>query len=352
VVPQATGVPTESHQTNQAPTDPNDSPVHAAAPIGVLRFQDGAAPADTITISTDGMPLPPEGSQYEAWLIEDDGEQRISIQPITFDPANKGSLTYTDAEGRNLLGRYSGLEITLEPNPDSNPNSSNNILYSVRLPEDGLTHVRHLLFSFGATPDEAGFIRGLNAGTQLLSESANQLLAAFEAGNEAEVTLQAERMLNLIVGDQQTDDYKDWNGNGSIDDPGDGYGLLLNGENLGYIQGTYSHADLALTSPNATQNMITHGDHVKVCADNISNWTAELRTQLIDIITNPSNPDREGAIRQAVAIANQIRVGLDIDGNEKVEPIAGEGGALTAYEHAYYMADMLILPAENQTQTP
>jgi tRNA A-37 threonylcarbamoyl transferase component Bud32 len=348
---QATLAPTETHQIEHPTTQANGI-IPATAPIGVLRFQDGAALADTITISTDGMPPPPEGNQYEAWLIEDDGEQRISLKTISFDPANKGLLTFTDGEGRNLLSRYSGLEITLEPNPDSNPNSSNNIAYSVRLPKDGLTHVRHLLYSFNATPNEIGFIDGLDTDTRLLSESADQLLTAFESGNEAEVSLQGERMLNLIVGSKQTEDYKDWNGDGSTDDPGDGYGLLLNGENLGYIQGTYSHADLALTSPNATQNMIVHGNHVKACADNISNWTAELRTRLIDIITNPSNPERGAAIRQAVAIANQIRVGLDVNGDEKVEPIFGEGGALTAYEHAYYMADMLILPAANQTATP
>jgi hypothetical protein len=76
----------------------------------------------------------------------------------------------------------------------------------------------------------------------------------------------------------------------------------------------------------------------------VSNWTAELRAQLIDILQNPSGEDNEGAIRQAVATANQIRTGVDLNGNETIEPIPGEGGALTAYEHAYYMADMLILP--------
>jgi hypothetical protein len=30
---------------------------------------------------------------------------------------------------------------------------------------------------------------------------------------------------------------------------------------------------------------------------------------------------------------NQIRAGIDLNGNEKVEPVLGEGGALTAYEH-------------------
>jgi serine/threonine protein kinase len=336
--------PTEIQNTDQPPTESNVvPPIDTAAPIGLLRFQDGTAPADAVTISTSTMAPPPEGSQYEAWLIEDGSEGRISIGIISFDQDNKGSLNFVDSEGRNLLGIYSALEITVEPNPDTNPNTSNNVAFSVKLPEDGLTHVRHLLYSFGATPNQIGFIRGLDADTNLLTQSATQMLASFQSGNETDVLLQAENMLNVIVG-SQSEDHKDWNGNGNIDDPGDGYGLLLNGSNLGYIQGTRTHADLAATSADATQNMLVHGDHVKICADNVSGWTAELKTQLINIIQNPSNTDREGAIRQAVAMANQIRVGLDVDGNEKIEPISGEGGALTAYEHAYYMADMLIIP--------
>jgi hypothetical protein len=127
---------------------------------------------------------------------------------------------------------------------------------------------------------------------------------------------------------------------------------LYNSSNLGYIQGTFTHADLAITSPDATENMLTHGNHVKVSATNIGDWAAKLQAQLKDILTNPASADRERLIRQTVTIANQIRTGLDVDGNEKIEPISGEGGALTAYEHAYYMADMLILPAPNQTPAP
>ena len=313
-----------------------------AAPVGLLRFQDGTAPADQVTISTTDMPLPPEGSQYEAWLIEDDREQRISIKTINFDPENHGFLTFVDQEGQNLLGKYSALEITVEPNPDLSTNSSNNIAFSMRLPADGLTHVRHLLFSFQATPNKIGFIRGLDADTNLLAESAQQMLVSFEAEDEAGIRLQAEGMLNVIVGGQ-SEDHKDWNGDGEVDDPGDGYGLLLNGSNLGYIQGTRTHADLAITSADATQNMLTHGDHVKICADNVNGWTAELRTQLIGIIENPSSSDIEGSIRQAVSLSVQIRNGIDINGDENIEPIPGEGGALTAYEHAYYMADIPIV---------
>jgi hypothetical protein len=212
-------------------------------------------------------------------------------------------------------------------------------------------HVRHLLFSFGATPNQTGFIRGLDTDTKLLTDLAAGLLTALEAGNEPDLLQQAENMLNLIAGGK-SEDHKDWDGNGTVDDPGDGYGLLFNGDNLGYIQGSYTHADLALTSSDATQNMLTHGEHVKICMDNVGDWTTQLRGQLIQIMENPANPDRQAMVRQAVALAKQIREGVDKDGNERIEPIAGEGGALTAYEHAYYMADMLILPAVNPTPAP
>jgi serine/threonine protein kinase len=349
--PTQASAATELHDPHETSTESNVvAPVDVVEPIGLLRFQDGTAPADQVTLSTSTMPPPPSDNQYEAWLIQDDGEQRISMGTITFDQENKGTLNYVDGAGRNLVGLYSALEITLEP-IDGNPNPSNNIAFAVRLPESGLTHVRHVLYSFGSTPNQIGFIRGLDADTKLLVDLSTQMLTSFETGNEIDVQLQAERMLSIIVGNKSVD-YKDWNVNGVVDDPGDGYGLLLNEDQLGYIQGTITHADLALTSPDATANMLTHGGHVKDSATNVGDWTAQMRTLLISILENQASPDRESLVRQAVALANQIRTGLDVNGNEAIEPIPGEGGAVTAYEHSYYMADMLIPPAGNQTPTP
>ena len=327
-------------------------PMGHEAAVGLLRFQDGTAPADQVTISTTNMEPPPEGSQYEAWLIQDDREQRISIGKITFDQQNRGSLAFVDDQGQNLLGRYIALEITLEPDPDPSTNSSNEVAFSASLPQDGFTHVRHLLFSFNATPEKIGFVRGLEADTRLLTESAQQMLASFEAGNEADIDLHAERMLNVILG-SQSEEHKDWDGDGTVDDPGDGYGLLLNGENLGYIQGTRTHANLSLTSPDATQNMLTHGKHVKDCAANLDVWTPQLRDRVIAVlIASFDSPNLEGMVREVVALADKIRNGIDINGNENVEPIPDEGGALTAYEHSYYMADMVIVPGASQIPTP
>lgn len=347
-VTEAPALTQHSMENLQTPQQPTGSivipPVDNAPPLGVLRFQDGTAPADQVTLTTSSMPLPPAGSQYEAWLIEDDSEQRISLGFITFDQDRGGSLTFVDPQGRNLLGMYRGVEITVEPSPDGNPIPSNDIAFAVSLPSGGLTHVRHLLYAFSATPNETGFVNGLNADTNLIDQIAQEMLAAYESGDDAKVRSQVEAVLNIIVG-KQSANYQDWNQDGTINDPSDGFGLLLNGDNEGYIQGTYTHADLSVNSPDATQNMRIHGEHVKATALNISGWTPTLRDQLILFLQSPDNVNREGMIRNAVALANQIQNGFDVNGNENIEPIRGEGGATTAYEHAYYMADILITPA-------
>jgi serine/threonine protein kinase len=329
----------------------NIPPINNPEPVGLLRFQDGTAIADQVTISTASMALPPQGSQYEAWLIEDDGEQRFSIGTITFDAENRGSLTFVNREGQNLIGKYHGLEISLEPSPDNSPSPSGDVAFSVTLPPDGFTHVRHLLFLYGATPNQVGLIQGLDATTSLINESAETLLTAFEAGDEANVRLHAEEMLNAIVGNESVD-HKDWNLDGAVNDQGDGFGLLLNGENEGYIQGTFSHAGFAAEAGDATENMRVHGEHVQNATDNIGVWTPQLRDQLIAILGSAFNAEMESPVRQAVSLANQIQNGVDINGNENIEPIPGEGGVRTAYEHAYYMADISIFPDAVETPVP
>jgi hypothetical protein len=340
VVPVSAGETHESHGEGTPATASEDEEYDVPA-VGVFRFTDGTAIADRVTLSATNMPLPPEGSHYEAWLIEEGGEQRRSVGTIIFDANGAGTLTFADSQGRNLLGLYHGLEITVEPNPDPSPNPSNEVLYFVNLPPGGLNHVRHLLYSFGGAPNQKALIQGLETDVRFISEAAQSMLTAYQSGDEAQTKLLAEEMLNNVVGNQSPD-YKDWDGNGTIDDLSDGFGLLLNGENSGYIQGVFSHADFAATADDATENMIVHGEHVKIAATNLAEWTPQLRDQLILVLTSPAGPELENAVRQAVVWADQLQNGIDLNGDERVSPVPGEGGALTAYQHAYYMADITI----------
>jgi hypothetical protein len=191
-------------------------------------------------------------------------------------------------------------------------------------------------------------IDGLRNNALLLNETAEAMLAAYEAGKVKEVRSNAESIVNLIVGNQASS-YLDWDGNGIINDPGDGYGLLVNGDQTGYVGGVHHHSSYSADADDSTPNIRLHNEHVEISIHNIEEWAIELRDITKRIVQAPEGANVEADIRNAVVLANQILNGLDINGNEIIEPITGEGGALTAYQHAYYMADIQILPGKDQT---
>lgn len=336
-------------ETEMAGTSNNPGgsiPTTGDASVGVLRFQDGTAIADQITVNAN-LDNPPENTQYEVWLIENSGEQSRSIGILTQDENGAYSLTFVDPQSRNLLADYDHMEITVEPNPDNNPNPSGQVAYSSGISRAAITHIRHLIVSTEETPNQIGMIDGLKNNTTLINQSAEAMLAAYEAGNQKDVRSNAEAIVNLIVGNQDSS-HVDWDGNGKINDPGDGYGLLVNGEQTGYIGGVHHHSSYSAEAEDSTPNIRLHDGHVEICIHNIEEWAIELRDTTKRILEAPDGANIEADIRTAATLANQIQNGLDIDGNESVDPIPGEGAANTAYQHTYYMADMLILAGEDQ----
>jgi serine/threonine protein kinase len=336
-----TSVATEVHNmATEAPL------VTDEAPVGVLRFQDGAAMADQITINAN-LDNPAEGSQYEAWLIDDSGEQRRSIGVLIAEGDGAFSLTYVDEQSRNLLGQYSHMEITLEPVPDTSPNPSGDVKYSSGIPGRALAHIRHLIVSTEESPNLIGMIDGLKNNAILVNQTAEALLVAYETGKPKDVRSNAESLINLVVGKQDAL-YLDWNGDGTTSDPGDGYGILLNGDQTGYVGGVHHHSSYSADADDSTPDIRMHNGHVEISIHNIEEWAIELRDITERIVQAPDGANIEADVRKAVALANQILNGLDVNGNELIEPIAGEGGALTAYQHAYYMADMPILAGKDR----
>ncbi|HEX2997742.1 MAG TPA: protein kinase, partial [Anaerolineales bacterium] len=83
-----------------------------AGPIGILHFENGSALADQVSLTTQAMPAPPPGSQYEIWLIGAD--DRLSLGVFAPDDAGKGELTFSAPDGMNLIASHEALEITIE----------------------------------------------------------------------------------------------------------------------------------------------------------------------------------------------------------------------------------------------
>jgi hypothetical protein len=307
----------------------------------VLHFQDGHAMLDQATLIAQGMPAPPAGSQYKVWLLG--GEERLPLGILRVDGSGKGELTFNNPQDRNLLGTYSGVEITIEQSPGPDPSGATNTAYAYALPEAGLAYMQRLLVSFPETPGEGGLIHGLTSSTQLINEAAREILNEHKSGDENNVKKNAEAIMNLLVGNKSPD-HKDWNGDGQLTDPGDGYGFLLYGDNLGYIQAVYAHADYTINSSGATRNMIVNGENVKICTQNLASWVPELRGHMSTILGSTSLTGMDSIIQRSADLADQMLNGVDLDENGEIEPVAEECGVLGAYQYAYQMADMPLLP--------
>ena len=341
------------HNEGSATTQPGSTSEAPPPPasfgdfVGVLRFQGNL---DQVTV-TASLPDPAEGTRYEAWLIDDNTEVLFSLGIMEKNSSGQYTLTYLDPESRNLLSIYNRMEITLETEPDASPNPSDNVPYSSGVPSAALTHIRHLLANFNSNPNQVGMTIGLLETSRLIKEAGEQMEQDFENGDEKALRTHAEALINMIVG-TQSNDYQDWNNNGQIEEPSDGFGLLLNGGQTGYIEGTITHAELSASAADATANIKLHSQHVVVSGRNVEGRAAQLRDVAKRILESPTGQINEADVRLAISLAEQIHSGIDLNGNESVDPVEGEGGALNAYEHAEYMADMQILEGANMIPPP
>jgi hypothetical protein len=153
----------------------------------------------------------------------------------------------------------------------------------------------------------------------------------------------AEEALNLLVG-PNSPDFKDWNGDGQILAKNETYGLLVNGSNFGYIQAVFAEAEVIVNTSGSTQYMVENGNIVRTCTQNLSPGAAQLRDLLVTILTSTSDSEVSEAITEAVAVAEEMLNGTDLNKDALVANVPGECGAEAIYEHAYYMADMPVLP--------
>jgi hypothetical protein len=72
----------------------------------------------------------------------------------------------------------------------------------------------------------------------------------------------------------------------------------------------------------------------------------------LDVQDKAFDSDLEQTLNEMRALSDKLLFGVDTNGNELIEPIIGEGGGDTAYEHAYYMAEMPLYTGINRTPPP
>ena len=316
--------------------------------VGYVVYSDQNGLMDKATISLSSLPALKVGTHFDVWLLAPGGQTRLNLGSVTTEK----SLVFTNSNQENILSLFDQLEVTVEPDHDPSPDvSSGHVAASSMFPPLALVHVQHILVAFPTAPDGVALVQGLWGSSDLLYTEVGDLQQGFSNGDKTLVRVKTEEIINLIAGSGDKERYMDWNKDGALDDPSDGFGLLQNG-GQGYISQTILHAQLAAQSADATGNIKTQSANVVICMKNMQGWSERLLQKAMELQSMPFGSDMEPVIAEIKILSDRIISGTDTNGNQKIEPISGEGGATTAYEYAYYLADMPLLPGAHRIPPP
>ncbi|NOK64103.1 MAG: hypothetical protein GFH27_549413n15 [Chloroflexi bacterium AL-W] len=326
-----------STSTPLAPTatlypTPTPPPVH-----GLLVWHDDVSRNDAVTIEIDGPIEQDTNHTSIVWLANDGHRIKLgSLRPVS---EQRATLTYTTPTQENLLALYDRVYITRATSTEE----TERIVMEGKLDEQTRADLQRLLARSDATPNNVGFVPGLRHEAVELLRHAQFLKEAFDANDVRWTHIHAEHMVNIIHGSNA----RDADRNGGIQNPGDGFGLLPNGKNSGYIEATTNHVQSLSRAPAATEAMRLYARHTQVTVDNTRQRVGDLSDTVDRILETSDHTTMQQDVLHALVLSEQLVQGTDSDLDAQVEPIVGEGGVLTLYRHAQLMAGIPLIPYDD-----
>jgi len=327
--------------TAVVPQKPTPRPTPAAPPgdalgaqaVGYGTFRDVAARSDGFDLKVGG--LPPATGQYDAWLTG--GGAALHIGTLQLDAQGNASLEYIEPSGKNLVGTYTGFSITSEAG-GSNPTApSSTVVIANSLPAGVLGPVRQLLVSGDSAPNKIAYAAGLTAMIEELVPHAKAVTGAAALGDSVSMDRHIEHMLNILEG-KGGPDYGDFDHNGALQDPGDGFGIDH------YIDQIGAQAAAAAATGDASQNVKTHAAELQALAINLRAWANQTTDLLLQAHKATAIADKQSLTSQALVLSRTMLNGKDKNGNGVIDPLGGEGGAYTTYFYSQYLAALGAVP--------
>ena len=284
-------------------------------PYGAAQFRDKDAASDSLDVNIDlgpGGSLSP-GSQYEGWLV-DIADNKVSTGTYGRDAELIG--TYVDPDGANLLAMYPTFVVTIEPNPDDNPDEpSGDIAYGASVP---------IVVNYWSAQltGSGGPAKGMYEQASMAHMYAQNAQAEGLGLDKLKVI--AQSIVNLIEG-SAGDNY---NAEGEGVNAGDGLGVIGHEPAVGELA-----AKAKAGAGDDNEGIEDTADEVSLAADETVKRAVRVRNAALRIIAADTlNFTVEKDAENLLLLSTPMLHGVDADGEDGPGSTGAEGGARTVYE--------------------
>ena len=325
----ATPPPTATPTDTPTATPEADRPLR----VGRVLFLTEQSRLDTVNLQLAGIEAAPSGKHYEGWLVSDSGSTKsIGL----FSPDNNGNVdfTFTDPDGKNLAGTYSGFRASLEPDFGDSPEISQEVVLEGAVNGAVIPLVREAVLRSSEVPLHS-LLQGLETEAALGLDHLGFARNGLAEDNLAGGLNHVEHVINILVGNADTR-FGDKNDDGQAQNPGDDFGVI------GYLNALLAKARAATQADPTSAELLLHAGFLEAVVEN-SIQRADGIVQLLERgFAQDSAASALTLINQALALYDELLNGLDTNGNEAVEPTPGEGGILLVVQHTGYLANIEV----------
>jgi plastocyanin/uncharacterized membrane protein YozB (DUF420 family) len=344
--------------TTVASENPQVAAVDAAALQGASGravTRDHLAASDQLLVRLEGLPNPPPGQVYRAWLTGAEGQLRRDLGIVSVDPTTGvAEVRYNAPNQENLLAQYEGFFLTIEPEQSAAEPGS--MIIRALVSSEAMEPVRRLLVSSTHAPDRAGLLVGLREQTRELVRHANLLRAAERRDDLEDIRRHAEHIVLLIEG-LRGPNFGDLDGDRRVLYPGDGLGLLSYPAQQGYarpgyVESVINEAAQAAAAEGAPEEVTLYSQRLQAAMGNVEEWLAQIHEVALTIYETDDPALLDQKTRQIVTLAQWTLNGVDTDGDGLIEAVPGEAGVRVAYRQAQLMAQMPLSPLDEAQPAP
>jgi hypothetical protein len=318
--------------------------ISADAFTGTAIIWDDQSLSDAITYALTNVPAASPGAEYVGWLVSDDGSTKLStgIMEVAEDGTvshvfNSENPRYT---GEDLIQNYGKVVVTEEAVGTDPDEPAGPAAFSYEIPSGALGHIRHLLSDWP-----------VGTGVGILTNLQLQLEVAITHANLAndQTTLAAvyghlEHVINAIEG-PSGDNYGDLDGNGSVEDFGDGIGVILHAQDR-------KHAGFAAGAALGDEAFEIHAVAVDVNGKNAEDLAAQAVTEALFVMNETDLSFAKISVAGIIGFLENAQNGVDADASGTIDSVPGEGGAARAYVEAQLMATFNLQVGPPPTPTP